>query len=59
MSRYETTAAPARDEAVALFLKGRTVRQIAGELDCSTQRVYQLLARARELGELPDKEGAA
>lgn len=39
---------PKRQEALDLQAKGLSVRQIAGLLNLSTQRVYRFLAEAKE-----------
>lgn len=42
-----------------LYRANASVREIADAMHISTQRVYQHLRRLRNLGELPDEEGAA
>jgi DNA-binding CsgD family transcriptional regulator len=44
-----------RKKVLALYRKGKPVREIAVKLELSTQRVYQQLKRLRELGVLPDE----
>ena len=44
-----------RKQVLRLYKKGLPVREIAVQLDLSTQRVYQQLKRLRELGALPDE----
>jgi DNA-binding CsgD family transcriptional regulator len=53
------TKAPVRSKVVALIKRGQGARAIALELGISVQRVYQHIDRARQLGELPPREGAA
>lgn len=47
---------PIRDRVVAEFQAGVRVATIADSLQITTQRVYQHLNRARQLGELLDEE---
>jgi DNA-binding NarL/FixJ family response regulator len=44
-----------RKKVLRLYKRGLAVREIAVDLDLSTQRVYQQLKRLRELGALPDE----
>jgi DNA-binding CsgD family transcriptional regulator len=44
-----------RRKVLRLYKRGLPVREIAVELDLSTQRIYAQLKRLRELGALPDE----
>ena len=55
----EKVPAPVRSKVVRYVKAGKSPREIAWLLDISTQRVYQHIARARELGELPLEDDAA
>lgn len=50
---YEGRAAARRERAAALRSKGKTYREIADELDCSTGTVGRLLHEHRERAGIP------
>lgn len=51
--------APVRSAVLSRLQAGQSPRDVAEALGISTQRVYQHMARLRELGELPPSEPAA
>jgi DNA-binding CsgD family transcriptional regulator len=55
----ETTLGPRRRQVFDLLSAGRSPREVARELDMSTQRVYQHIEKLRERGFLPAKGSAA
>jgi hypothetical protein len=61
VTKYETktSKAPVRDKVLSSTRAGLNPREISLALGISTQRVYQHLARLRELGELPPAHDAA
>lgn len=53
------TLSPRQRQVRDMVELGLPVRRIAHALGVSTQRVYAILRRLRELGELPDREETA
>jgi DNA-binding CsgD family transcriptional regulator len=50
---------PRQEHVLILKRSGKKTSDIASALGITTQRVYQLLARLRELGELPEEQEAS